>query len=130
MRYIGIDYGTTNVGVAVSDAGGAFAFPRATLRNDGALIGALAALARTEKADAFVMGDTKAQSGADNDFTARAESFAQKLAEQTTLTVHRVREDWSSFEAKRFAPEGSAHDDSAAAAIILQRFLDAGPRVS
>lgn len=129
MRYIGIDYGTTNVGVAVSDADGSFAFPRATLRNDGALISALASLARTEQAAAFVMGDTKTQSGVGNDFTARAETFAQKLAEQTALVVHRAREDWSSFEAKRFAPEGTMHDDSAAAAIILQRFLDAQPRV-
>jgi RNase H-fold protein (predicted Holliday junction resolvase) len=37
---------------------------------------------------------------------------------------------WSSIEASRYAPEGSAKSDSAAAAVILQRYLDAQTNVS
>ncbi|OHA83925.1 MAG: hypothetical protein A2937_03230 [Candidatus Yonathbacteria bacterium RIFCSPLOWO2_01_FULL_47_33b] len=34
MRYLGIDYGTKRVGVAVSDEGGTMAFPYAILESD------------------------------------------------------------------------------------------------
>lgn len=125
MRYIGIDYGTRQVGVAVSDPAGAFAFPRTTLENDAKLVGALCGLARDEEAAAFVLGDTRALSGGENPVTAAADAFAKRLESECGLPVHRMREAWSSAEAMRYAPAGKRHDDSAAAAIILQRFLDA-----
>jgi putative Holliday junction resolvase len=123
MRYIGLDFGTTLVGVAVSDEAGSFAFPRTSLKNDDMLLRALSELAQKENAAGFVMGDTRTN-GHPNPITLSAEAFATKLTEISGLPVERVREDWSSFEARRFAPEEKQHDDSAAAAIILQRFLD------
>jgi putative Holliday junction resolvase len=123
MRYIGLDFGTTLVGVAVSDEAGSFAFPRTSLKNDDMLVRSLSELAQKEHAAGFVMGDTRSNGHA-NPITLPAEAFAAKLSEVSGLPVARVREDWSSFEAKRFAPEEKQHDDSAAAAIILQRFLD------
>ena len=49
---------------------------------------------------------------------------AAPLHQTVTIPIHRSREAWSSQEAARFAPQGQKHNDSAAAAIILQRFLD------
>lgn len=124
MRYIGIDYGTKHVGVAMSDVGGGFAFPREALANDARLVAVLSELAAREGAGAFVVGDTRAASGEENAVTAESDSFCEKLARESGMPAHRVREAWSSAEAMRFAPPGRRHDDSAAAAIILQRYLD------
>jgi putative Holliday junction resolvase len=129
MRYLGIDYGAKRVGIAISDEGGGFAFPKGELRNDASLIAALVSLAQKEGAAAFVVGDTRTLEGAANVVTARSDEFAAALAAATNLPVHRVREAWSSAEAMRYAPAGKRHDDSAAAAILLQRFLDGSHRV-
>lgn len=129
MRYVGIDYGTKQVGIAVSDADGGFAFPRETLPNDARLIGGLCDLAQKEGAGAFVVGDTRSLSGQENPVTAASDAFADRLGAESGVPVHRMREAWSSAEAMRFAPPGKRHDDAAAAAIILQRFLDTRPAV-
>ncbi len=128
MRYLGIDYGTKRAGIAISDDAGGFAFPRETLPTDERLFDTLARIIQEEKVGAIIIGDARALSGAENALTAEAEVFARELEERTQLPVHRTREAWSSQEAARFAPKGKKHDDSAAAAIILQRFLDAHAR--
>lgn len=129
MRYLGIDYGAKRVGLAISDVAGGFAFPKGDLPNDSSLVGELIMLATKEHVDAFVIGDTRTLYGAANPVTARSDEFASALASASKLPVHRVGEAWSSAEAMRYAPAGKRHDDSAAAAIILQRFLDGSHKV-
>ena len=124
MRYLGIDYGARRIGLALSDEAGEFAFPKETIPNDTTAIDRLAKIIRTENAKEIVVGDTRAQNGMDNPITAESETFVQQLGAHTGLIVHQSREAWSSIEASRFAPKGKEHDDAAAAAIILQRFLD------
>jgi putative Holliday junction resolvase len=124
MKYLGIDYGGKRVGVAVSDAAGSIAFPRAVLPNDARLPEVLAKLVADEGIGHIVIGDTRTVSGAANPVTAEAENFAEHLARETGVPVSRAFEAWSSIEASRYAPEGKGHDDAAAAAFILQRFLD------
>ena len=125
MRYLGIDYGTKKIGVAISDDGGGFAFPRDVIANDGKVYDTLANIIETEKIEGLVVGDTLTLNGGANDITPKATAFVEKLVERTNIAVHRVREAWSSQEAARFAPQGKKHSDSSAAAVILQRFLDA-----
>lgn len=124
MRYLGLDYGAKRIGIAVSDAAGSFAFPRETMPNDATSIDRLARFVKEEKVEEIVIGDARAVSGAANPITAEAEAFSKKLAAHLGMPVHPVWEAWSSVEAGRFAPKGREHDDSAAAAIILQRYLD------
>lgn len=123
MKFIGIDYGALRVGVALSDANGAFAFPHAVYTNDQTLLQRLAQLAKQEGATTFVVGDARALSGGENVITQEADAFARALGARG-FTVERVREAWTTQEAARFAPRGKTHDDSAAAALLLQRFLD------
>ena len=124
MKYLGIDYGARQVGVAVSNAEGTIAFPRGNVPNDDKLMPALAAMCRDEKIETILVGDTRAFSGADNLITPEADAFMERLARETGVPVSRAREAWSTVEAARYAPKGREHDDSAAAAVILQRFLD------
>ena len=128
MRFLGIDYGARRIGLALSDEKGGFAFPHETIPNDTTAIDRIEKICRTEHVDEIVIGDTQAANGRDNPVTEDAKRFAQMLSEHTGHTVHEVREAWSSVEAARFAPKGKEHDDSAAAAIVLQRFLDSHPQ--
>jgi putative Holliday junction resolvase len=124
MRYLGIDYGTKKIGVAVSDDAGSFAFPRGTLDNDDKILDTFAAFVEKERIEEIVMGDTRTDLGEENRITKESDKFAYELEAWLKLPMHRVREAWSTQEAARYAPQGQKHDDSAAAAIILQRFLD------
>jgi len=124
MKYLGIDYGTKRVGVAVSDAADTIAFPRATLPNDAQLFSQLEELVKNEKITCIVVGDTRSHGGKDNPVTAEAEAFVVALQKTLPVPIERVWEMWSSIEASRYAPEGKEHNDASAAAIILQRFLD------
>ena len=121
MRYLGIDYGEKRIGLAVSSEG--LAFPRAVLPNDGKLFAALADLISKEKIETIVVGDTRSFGGRKNPITKEAESFIERLKKETGLPVTPAWEAGSSVEASRHAPDEAKHDD-AAAAVILQRYLD------
>ncbi len=127
MRYLGIDYGAKRIGLSLSDAGGQFAFPHETIPTDTTSVDRIRAIMEREKVGGLVMGDTKAVHGADNPITAQAEKFADALSAHTGKEVIRSWEAWSSVEAARFEVPGGVHNDASAAAIILQRYLDAHP---
>ena len=124
MKYLGIDYGARRVGVALSDDTGSLAFPIEVVETPRAHA-RIAQLIAERKVGGLVMGDTRSIGGARNPISAEAERFAAALERSSGMPVARAFEAWSSVEASRFAPEGREHDDAAAAAIILQRFLDA-----
>lgn len=123
MKYLGIDFGEKAIGLAVSDALGTIAFPRDIILNDANAQDLIADIVADEKIGGIVFGDTRTIGGDANIITPRAEEFAKKLSEHG-VPVKIVSEAWSSVEASRYAPKGSERDDSAAAAIILQRYLD------
>lgn len=124
MKYLGIDYGEKRIGLAVSDDAGKIAFPRATVPNNGKLFETLAGIIAEEKIETIVVGDTRAFSGFENKVTKEAEDFVEQLKAKTNLPIKSSWEAGSSIEASRYAPEGESHNDSAAASIILQRYLD------
>lgn len=123
MRILGLDYGAKRIGIALSDESHSFAFPHATIPNDGAAIDRIRDICKKEAVHEIAMGDTRASNDQANAITVAAEAFARAVEECTGTTVVLIREAWSSAEAARFAPKG-VHDDSSAAAIILQRHLD------
>src|SRR3989344_5440097 len=121
MKYLGIDFGTKRVGVAVSDDTVGIAFTRETMTNDAQLLPHLVQLIEAEKIGRIVVGDTRSHGGRENPVSAEADKFIEELHQATGLPVERVFEAWSSIEASRYAPKGREHDDASAAAIILQR---------
>ena len=124
MKYLGIDFGLKRVGLAISNEEGTIAFPRETIANDDTLTARIVKVVQDEHIDAVVVGDTRAASGAANIASLAADLFIEELKETLAIPVNRGFEAWSSVEASRYAPKGKKHDDAAAAAIILQRFLD------
>ncbi|MCE9541144.1 Holliday junction resolvase RuvX [Candidatus Kaiserbacteria bacterium] len=124
MKYLALDYGEKRVGVAVSDADGRIAFPRASIVNSADLVARVCALAADEHAEGFIVGDTLSHGGARNPVSDASDAFVSLLKSRTELPVERAHEAWSSVEASRYAPKDKQHEDAAAAAVILQRYLD------
>ncbi|MDB5237090.1 MAG: putative pre6S rRNA nuclease [Parcubacteria group bacterium] len=125
MRYLGIDYGTKKIGLALSDEAGAMGFPHSVLPNDGRAAGALRALIDKENVEAIVVGDSKDFNGVDNAVAAEARDFAMSLAgslpvffEPEMLTTQEARRDFEGIRLK-----GNTIVDSSAAALILTSFL-------
>jgi putative Holliday junction resolvase len=134
MRAAGIDLGTVRVGLAVSDELGLLAHPRPHLdgRDPGRLVEALVRLAQDEDIDAFVVGLPRTMGNREGAPARRARRFARTLAEASGRTVELVDERLTTVEARARLREQGLTDrearpriDSAAAAVLLQSWLDA-----
>ena len=131
MKYIGIDYGTKKVGVALSDETGSIAFPNMVVPTRDALE-TVAALIKEQGVGEIVLGESRDFSGEKNAVMTEIEEFKKKL-EAAGLPVHYEREFFTSaLAARQFAPEEKSRKqnpsqeqlDASAAALILQSFLD------
>jgi len=134
MRVIAFDLGVKRTGVAVSDVTGTLARPLTVIH--GEPLAAALALVDNLRADAdglssVVVGLPRRLDGAVNDLTRLAERFADALRTATGLPVMLQDERLSSHEAEqRLAARErdwrrrKARIDAAAAAVILQDYLD------
>ncbi len=141
MRALGIDYGLRRIGVAVSDATGLLARPlttilRAASEPESRAIDAVFAVIQDLERDGdviatIVIGLPRRLDGTANDQTARVQAFAANLAARTPVPVVLQDERLSSHEAdsqlarrEKDWRKRKAQLDAAAAAVILQDFLD------
>lgn len=141
MRYLGIDYGSKRVGLAVSDEAGEFALPLAVLPNDQKLLSEIKKIISEKKIEAVVLGESKNFKGEDNEVMADIRKFKTALEKETGLPVLLEPEFMTSAEAKRITPPVSGQNrktgvrlrrpetknvmlDASAAALILQSFLN------
>lgn len=126
MRYLGIDYGTKKIGLALSDEAGTMGFPHSILLNDSRLLDVIRELITKEKVDAVVIGDSKDYSGAENAVAKEAKAFGVEL-EKGGVVVHYEPEMLTTQEARRdfegVRTNGHEKVDSSAAALILTSFL-------
>lgn len=139
-RIVGFDVGQRRIGVAVSDASATLARPVGTLQVRGLDAGAVSAAAEQvarlaaedDNITMVVVGLPRRLDGSPNDMTAPVEAFARALEQQTQLPVTLQDERLTSHEAEsRLAVREKnwrvrkQQLDAAAAAIILQDYLDA-----
>jgi len=138
-RVAGLDVGERRIGVAVSDATGTLARPVGVLHTSGlggdALERAVAELARLRAEDdglvSLVVGLPRRLDGSPSNLPPRVEAFAAELRVRTALPVVLQDERLTSREAEsRLALREKdwrvrkKQLDAAAAAIILQDYLD------
>ncbi len=122
MKYLGVDYGTKRIGVAVSDDDGKVAFPLSVVASDQKALGAVAALAQEKKVEKIILGESRDFKGQPNDVMEDIEQFKIDLAEMSGLPVEYEPEFMTSAMASR---EGESKSlDASAAALILQSYLD------
>lgn len=122
MRYLGIDYGKKRVGVAISDEAGRLAFPKTTVwaENTENCLAQLAAIIQAEGVSEAVIGKPK-YFGENRAWIQSIEGFAEALRERCGVVVHFADEMFTTRLAGQFSSENK---DAAAAALILQSFLD------
>jgi putative Holliday junction resolvase len=134
MRVLGLDVGERRIGVAVADEGLRVALPVAVLerREMPADLDAIARLVQEQRAEAVVIGLPISLNGSLGPQARAVEAFGQELAARLSLPIEYWDERLSSVEAqRRLASAGhrgrkaKARRDAAAAAIVLQSYLDA-----
>ena len=140
---LGIDYGARRIGLALSDATATLASPWRLLQRPPSeaetlriMIKEIDGLAKQDDGlEAVVVGWPRRLDGSPTHQTAIVETFARLLATKIAVPVVLQDERLSSHEAEsRLAARESdwrkrkAKLDAAAAAIILQDYLDGRPR--
>jgi putative Holliday junction resolvase len=133
VRAAGIDVGKVRVGVAVADELGLLAHTRPYVdgRDPRRAVARLKALAAEEQIELFVVGLPRTLRGEEGPSARRARKFAAALGTHTGLPVELYDEWLTTREARGRLREQGLDDraareriDSAAAAVILQAWLD------
>ena len=142
MRLIGVDLGDRRIGIAVSDASATLARPLRTIERDRSdelaaktLVDAIAALHEEDEVGGVVVGLPAHLDGTASEQTARVRKMVDLLASRLSIPVMLQDERLSSHEAEerlavreRDWRKRKAKLDAAAAAVILQDYLDARTR--
>ena len=133
LRLLGLDLGERRIGLAVSDADGMMALPvghldRTKLHHD---IDRILDLARQREVEGIVVGVPYTLSGEISPQGRWVQGFIRALKKRTTLCIYTVDERFTSVEAEGLLRDAGRQPsrergtvDAAAAALILQRFLD------
>ena len=137
-RIIGVDYGTKRVGLALADPLRLFAQPYGTYSPADAET-ALHKLQREQGIDTLVVGWPVNPQGTDETAVAMVQPFITRVQNllpgvrivkwDELFTSHMAEAAIRSSGAKRKGRRDKARVDAAAAAIILQEYLDNPPRV-
>ena len=145
MRVLGIDYGARRIGLALSDATATLASPWRMLQRPPSepetlrmLITEISSLKNEDDGlEAVVVGWPRRLDGSPTDLTPVVQTFAQLLEAQVDVPVILQDERLSSTEAEsRLARREKdwrrrkQQLDAAAAAVILQDYLDSRPRAA
>lgn len=144
MRVLAFDLGARRTGVAISDASGTLARPLeliqgTSLKAQWAAL--LDVIARVQVDDdplgAVVVGVPRRLDGSDTDFTAAALDVVARLSRRLTIPVIPYDERLTSVDAEALLAtrerdwrKRKAQLDAAAAAVLLQDYLDTRPRTT
>lgn len=133
-RVVGVDVGTKRVGIAVADPLQLFATPHDTVPPDEA-VGVLRELERTAGIETIVFGWPLTEAGEEGEATDMVQSFIDRVRDGLSeIEVARRDERFTSEIAKDLLRRAGVSQpgrydkgrvDAAAAAVILQAYLDA-----
>ncbi|MES3004972.1 MAG: Holliday junction resolvase RuvX [Patescibacteria group bacterium] len=123
MRYLGIDYGSKRLGIAISDLTHSMAFPLAVLDNDDSLFDKIKAICKEKEITDVVVGESKDFSQKENEIMKQVHPFLEKIKTEIGVDVHLYPELLTSIEAQHLQGSNDMNDASAAA-IILTSFLN------
>ena len=141
MRYLGVDYGSKKIGLALSDEAGSMGFPHTIISNTPRLVDEICALIAKENVGAVVMGESRTLIGGENPIAKAARALGEELVARAGVPVFYESEVFTSVEARRApepsgggsvfggkerksrAPKAHANVDASAAALILTSYL-------
>ncbi|HXS16106.1 MAG TPA: Holliday junction resolvase RuvX [Polyangiaceae bacterium] len=132
-RLMALDYGTSRIGVAISDELGLLAHPRPFIpaQPAGRALRLVADLVRHDQIGQILVGLPLHMNGTEGLSARRARKFAAEVETATGLSVHLVDERLSTKAAQGLFREAGRSErdtrtqiDSASAALLLQSWLD------
>jgi putative Holliday junction resolvase len=134
MRILAIDYGSTRIGLALSDPTGTLArpLPFVPAKTDAKLAREIAELAKKNDVHLFLLGQPRNMDGTMGEAAELVNSFAQELQKAIApLPLKLIDERLSTVQASRQLQEAGRNArqqrgriDSEAAAVLLQGYLD------
>ncbi len=133
MRYLGLDYGTKTVGLAVSDRTGFLASNYGVIRysETSEIFKELERIVKNEEIEAFVLGYPKNMNNTCGKRVEETLILKEELEKKFNLPVFLMDERLSTTEAEKVLLLGDTSRkkrkkviDSVAATIILQTYLD------
>jgi putative Holliday junction resolvase len=131
-RILGVDYGDSRIGLALSDPLKMIASPYKTIRNEGSkkCLQSIQAIIKEDEVEAVVVGLPIGMKGQETAQTKKVREFATSLA-ILSLPIYLEDERLSSVSAEKSMIQQNiktGHNkgmiDQRAAAILLQQFLD------
>ena len=138
MRYLGIDYGSSKIGLALSDEAGSMGFPHAIVTNTPRLVDELCTLIARESVGAVVIGESLNLAGGENAIAKSARALGTELMACSGAPVFYESEVFTTAQARRLpagrqahpgekrksrSPKSHAPVDASAAALILTSYL-------
>ena len=136
MRVMGLDFGKSTVGVAISDSMGLTAQPIETIRRKGEnklrqTYARLRELIAEYEVERIVVGLPKHMNGELGERAEKSQAFAEELGGKVGLPVELWDERLTTVAASQVLTEGGVREDrqkeyvdKLAASLILQGFLD------
>lgn len=133
LRALCLDVGDRRIGLAISDPGGLIATPIGHIERSGLKADIVRVLkyASERQAEAIVVGMPISLNGKIGPQAKKVEGFLKALQRETDLPIDTADERFSTAEAERVMRQSgrqpSRHKgevDAAAAAVILQEYLD------
>ena len=130
-RALGIDYGDTRIGIALSDPMQIITKPYVTLKNDKEFIDELKKIINEKEVETIVVGYPVGMKGQITKQTEKVEVFIAQLKSTLELEVIAIDERLSSVSAENILKQQgfkTGHNksmiDDTSAAIILQEYID------
>ena len=125
MRYLGIDYGKKNIGIALTDNALRVAFPHSTIKNKGAdyAAGEIKKICEKNEVARIVLGKSVNYKNEDNPVAGEAGGFKRLLEKTLNIPVLYQSEILTTKEAGRIQGKKEGIHASAAA-LILRSYLE------
>ncbi len=131
MRYLGIDYGSSKIGLALSDEAGTMGFPYRIIPRTPRLLDELCQLIAKENIGAVVIGESRNLAGGENPIASEASALGEQISRRSGTPVFFESEVFTSALARRSpekemksrSPKRRGDVDASAAALILTSYL-------
>ncbi len=133
MRILAIDYGMSRTGIAVSDPTGLIASPYKVIpsRNYEKLLLGIGEVLSEVSPDKVILGYPGRTDGGKSEMCQRVERFREELKERFQVEAELIDEKYTTVIASQMlhaggikAKEQKKNIDAAAAAVLLQGYLD------
>lgn len=135
MRVLGLDVGDRRVGLALSDPTGLLASPFGFVERGPSDLADIVRIAEENEVAEIVVGLPLSMSGDSGAQAGKVRGFIRELRSQTDLPIKTVDERLSTVQAQGMLQQSGRRRrrdrgqlDAAAAAVILQAYLDYGGR--